>query len=93
MRPIKDVSDPRLALLEQEMTAGMVGLAPNWVRLDPKLDKSGAFLDQISVHLSNLGSNLTHFGAHGWSDWPQMVKNPFFFCFFLSDQIQYILSL
>ena len=31
---------------------GMVGLAPNWVRLDPKLDKSGTFSDQISVHLA-----------------------------------------
>ena len=32
--------------------AGMVGLAPKWVRLDPKLDKSGTFSDQISVHLT-----------------------------------------
>ena len=60
--------------------SGMVVLAPKWVRLDPKLDKSGTFSDQISVHLarwakcseiwsekfpnlSNLGANLTHFGA------------------------------
>ena len=65
---------------DQYPPPGMVGLAPKWVRLDPKLDKSGAFSDQISVHLaprakcteigsekapdlSNLGSNLTHFGA------------------------------
>ena len=32
--------------------AGMVGLAPKWVRLDPKVDKSGTFSDQISVHLA-----------------------------------------
>ena len=32
--------------------SGMVGLAPKWVRFDPKLDKSGAFSDQISVHLA-----------------------------------------
>ena len=31
---------------------GMVGLAPKWVRLDPKLDKSVTFSDQISVHLA-----------------------------------------
>ena len=31
---------------------GMVGLAPKWVRLDPKFDKSGTFSDQISVHLA-----------------------------------------
>ena len=30
----------------------MVGLVPKWVKLDPKLDKSGTFLDQISVHLA-----------------------------------------
>ena len=30
----------------------MVGLAPKWVKLDPKLDKSGTFSDQISVHLA-----------------------------------------
>ena len=29
--------------------SGMVGLAPKWVRLAPKWDKSGAFSDQISV--------------------------------------------
>ena len=33
--------------------AGMVGLAPKWVRLDPKLDKSGTFSDQISVYLAH----------------------------------------
>ena len=33
--------------------AGMVGLAPKWVRLDPKLEKSGTFSDQISVHLAH----------------------------------------
>ena len=39
-------------------------------QISPKWDKSGAFSDQISVHLargapdlSNLGSNLAHFGA------------------------------
>ena len=32
--------------------AGMVGLAPKWARLDPKLDKSGTFSDQISVQLA-----------------------------------------
>ena len=31
----------------------MVGLAPKWVRLDHKLDKSGTFSDQISVHLAH----------------------------------------
>ena len=31
--------------------SGIVGLATKWVRLDPKLDKSGAFSDQIPVHL------------------------------------------
>ena len=34
-------------------SAGMVGLAPKWVRLDPKLDKSGTFSDQISGHLAH----------------------------------------
>ena len=34
------------------LTARMVGLAPKWVRLDPKWDKPGAFSDQISVHLA-----------------------------------------
>ena len=34
-----------------DVPAGMVGLAPKWVRLVPKGDKSGAFSDQISVHL------------------------------------------
>ena len=32
--------------------SGMVGLAPKWVILDLKLDKSGTFSDQISVHLA-----------------------------------------
>ena len=31
----------------------MVGLAPKWIRLDLKLDKSGTFSDQISVHLAH----------------------------------------
>ena len=39
--------------LKQQQQAGMVGLAPKWVRLDPKLDKSGTFSDQISVHLAH----------------------------------------
>ena len=30
----------------------MVGLAQKWVRLEPKLDKSGTFSNQISVHLA-----------------------------------------
>ena len=34
------------------LTQGMVGLAPKCVRLAPKWDKSGAFSDQISVHLA-----------------------------------------
>ena len=59
----------------------MVGLAPKWVRLEPKWDKSGTFSDQISVHLahrapdlSNLGSNLTHFGAKSLpSTMPKMI--------------------
>ena len=32
------------------LVPGMVGLAPEWVRLDLKLDKSATFSDQISVH-------------------------------------------
>ena len=32
--------------------AEMVGLVPKWDRLAPKWDKSGAFADQISVHLA-----------------------------------------
>ena len=36
------------------VVTGMVDLAPKWVRLDPKLDKSGTFSDQISVHLAHL---------------------------------------
>ena len=40
--------------LSAELDPGMVGLAPKWVRLDPKLDKSGTFSDQISVHLAHL---------------------------------------
>ena len=35
---------------------GMVGLAPKWVRLDPKLDKSGTFSDQIDF--STFGSMI-----------------------------------
>ena len=38
--------------------AGMVDLAPMWVTLDPKLDKSGTFSDQISVHLARLDAKL-----------------------------------
>ena len=38
-------------LREEVLLTGMVSLAPKWVRLDPKLDKSGTFSDQISVHL------------------------------------------
>ena len=38
----------------------MVGLAPKWIRLDPKLDKSGAFSDQISVHLAREPSPQTY---------------------------------
>ena len=34
------------------LEAGVVGLAPKWVRLDPKFDKSGTFSDHISVHLA-----------------------------------------
>ena len=33
-------------------SAGVLGLAQKWVRLAPKCDKSGAFSDQISVHLA-----------------------------------------
>ena len=40
----------------------MVGLAPKLVRLDPQLDKSGTFSDQISVHLAHR-ANLTQFEA------------------------------
>ena len=39
-------------ILAARITTGVVGLTPNWVILDPKLDKSGAFSDQISVHLA-----------------------------------------
>ena len=47
---------------------GMVGLAPKWVKLDPKFDKSGNFSDQISVHMARFqrsqnlrgGSELGH---------------------------------
>ena len=52
-------------------SAGMVGLAPKWVILDPKFDKSAIFwLLEANVlkadlkkspDLSNFGSNLTHF--------------------------------
>ena len=35
----------------QVVQTGMVGLAPKWGRLDPKLEKIGTFSDQISVHL------------------------------------------
>ena len=38
----------------------MVGLAQIVGQIGPKWDKSGAFSDQISVHLA---PNLTHFGA------------------------------
>ena len=37
----------------KRLTARIVGLAPKWVRLDPKLDKSGTFSDQISVHFAH----------------------------------------
>ena len=33
--------------LEWLFLPGMVGLAPKWVRLEPKLDKSGAFSYQM----------------------------------------------
>ena len=36
----------------------MVGLAPKLVRLDPKLDKSGTFSEQVSVHLAHRGGTL-----------------------------------
>ena len=36
----------------RKLTPWMVGLAPKWVRLHPKLDKYGTFSDQISVHLA-----------------------------------------
>ena len=42
----------RITSTDTDLGAGMVGLAPKWVRLDPKLDKSGTFSDQISVHLA-----------------------------------------
>ena len=51
---------------------GMVGLVPKVGQISPKLDKSGAFSDTISVHLAlprkipgfvPFGTNLTHFGA------------------------------
>ena len=75
--------------------SGMVGLAPKWVRLDPKLDKSGTFSDQISENLthlakcteiwsekvpglSNLGSNLTHFGAKPNIPGNDVVSNIFY---------------
>ena len=32
--------------------SGVVGLAPKWVRLDAKSDKSGTFSDQISFYLA-----------------------------------------
>ena len=35
------------------MFAGMVGLAPKCVRLDPKFEKSETFSDQILVHLAH----------------------------------------
>ena len=38
-------------LLMHSYNSGMVGLAPKWVRLNPKLDKSGTLSDNISVHL------------------------------------------
>ena len=38
--------------------AGMVGLAPKWVRLALKWDKSGAFSDQISVHLAQGSADI-----------------------------------
>ena len=38
--------------------AGMVGLAPKWVRLDPNLDKSGTFSDQI---FSTFGPGFVQF--------------------------------
>ena len=37
---------------EVQLVTGKVGLTPKWVRLNPKLDKSGAFSDQISVNLA-----------------------------------------
>ena len=48
--------------------AGMVGLDPKWVRLDPKLDKSGTISDQISVHLARLGLFQIRF-QYIWLDW------------------------
>ena len=48
--------------------SGMVGLAPKCVRLDTTLDKSDepnvlkSDLEKV-LDLSNLGSNVTHFGA------------------------------
>ena len=45
---------------------GVVGLAPKWVRLDPKLEKSGTFSDQIRKNpvLAAFGANLSYFGPN-----------------------------
>ena len=65
----------------------MVGLAPKWVKLNPKLDKSGLFqirfqyiwlIDPIKKvpDLSNLGSNLTHFGGNPTIPGSKSHKSP-----------------
>ena len=49
---VKTINSWRWELTKEGNISEMVGLAPKWVRLDPKLDKSGTFSDQISVHLA-----------------------------------------
>ena len=51
---IADVLDVQNTSVAASTAGGqcVVVLATKWVRLDPKLDKSGTFSDQISVHLA-----------------------------------------
>ena len=51
--PLYSVSrEIKLVNGDQRIDTGTVGLAPNWVRLDPKLGKSGTISDPIAVPLA-----------------------------------------
>ena len=54
-----DISGPTLLYSRDGRFGTKVG------QIGPKWDKSGAFSDQVSVHLAPVpfGANLTHFGA------------------------------
>ena len=76
--------DHRLTVIMTDgwhLLSGMLGLAAKWVRLDPKLDKSGTFSDQIQYILAQCAKmywiwsenfpDLSHLGPI----WPTLGPN------------------